>query len=91
MTYPIKTELELIQEAWEVQDACNLSGVVHSFSRAMTRLWEIYQDRAKTTDFRFSSTDINQHIISKLYASKIMSLSGDLPIDLSSYGITFKR
>jgi PII-like signaling protein len=80
-----KTESELIQEAWEVQNACNLSGVVHSFSAAISRLWTIYQTENK----KFSTTDIAEHIVSKLYASKIMSLSGDLPIDLSSYGIKY--
>lgn len=85
----MKTELELIQEAWDVQNACNLSGVIHSFSSAITRLREIFNDRTKHTDFRFSTDDINRHIISKLYTSKLLSLSGDLPVDLGCYGIKF--
>ena len=80
-----RSEIELIQNAWECQNACNLSGVVHSFSRDISRLWSIYQSENR----KFSTTDINEHIVSKLYASKIMSLSGELPLDLSVYNIKF--
>lgn len=83
------TELELIQQSWDVQNACNLSGVVHSFAQSITRLREIFEDRRKHTDFKYSTNDINQHIMTKLYVSKLLSLSGDLPVDLSSYGIKF--
>lgn len=71
-----RTESELIKEAWRVQDACNLSGVVFSFARAMTRLCIISQERGTGTDWR------NQHIVSKLFASKIMHLAGELPLEL---------
>lgn len=77
-----RTESELINEAWQIQNACNLSGVVHSFSRAMTRLWALHFDK------QVSTTDMNTHIVSKLYASKILSLAGELPLDLAGYGIT---
>lgn len=69
-----RTEQELIVEAWQVQDACNLSGVVLSFARAMERLCQLVPS---------STGDRNTHIVSKLYASKIQSLTGDLPLDLS--------
>lgn len=85
----MKTEQELIQDAWNVQNACNLSGVVHSFSTAITRLREIFNDKQKHTDFKFSTEDLNQHIISKLYVSKLLSLSGDLPLDIGIFGIKF--
>jgi hypothetical protein len=75
-----RTETELINEAWQAHNACNLSGVVHSFSRAMTRL--------RALNPRLGTKDINEHIVSKLYADKIMSLSGSLPLDLRGYGIT---
>lgn len=80
MNYESATEQDLIQDAWEVQNACNLSAVVFSFARAMERLCILIH----------SSTGArNQHIVSKLYASKIMSLTGDLPIDLAPYNIKF--
>jgi hypothetical protein len=88
--YSSFTELDLINEAWQVQNACNLSGVVHSFSDALTRLREIFENRKQwNSDFRYSTTDINQHIVSKLFSSKIASLAGELPLDLSGYGINF--
>ena len=34
-----KTLKELAQQALDIQDACNASGVVHAFSRTMTDLW----------------------------------------------------
>lgn len=76
--YSNYTELDLIKEAQLVQDACNLSGVVHSFSAAIRRLREIFNDRAKHTDFRFSTTDINQHQVCRLFADKIRSLAGEV-------------
>ena len=57
----------LLVEAYQCQDACNLSGVVHSFSRAMTELREICPDLG--TQF------YNEHPIAILYASKIHSLA----------------
>lgn len=71
-----KTENELIREAWLVQDACNLSGVVHSFSRSISRLWQIADEENRDTFW------VNQHIISKLYADKIKQLAGELPLEL---------
>ena len=71
-----KTENQLIREAWQVQNACNLSGVIYSFARAMERLCEISHELKQGTEWR------NSHIVSKLYASKIQSLTGDLPLDL---------
>lgn len=69
-----KTEQELIKEAIDVQMACNLSGIVHSFSRAMADLWEIAREKGKGTDF------VNTHRVARLYASKIQSLSGDVKL-----------
>lgn len=61
---------ELMVEALQVQDACNLSGVVHSFSRALT---ELRENGINDTDA------LNNHPISVLYSDKIASLtqSGD--------------
>ena len=63
-----RTETQLIIEAYQVQDACNLSGVVHSFSRAISDLREACPNQG--TEF------YNQHPVSILYASKISSLAG---------------
>jgi len=50
-----------------VQDACNLSGVVHAFSRHMETLF----------DMGITDTDArNRHPISVLFSSKIASLTG---------------
>jgi len=62
--------VDLAREALAVQNACNLSGVVHSFSRVMTLLWEI--GRAE----EWANTDtINCHPISVLFADKIANLA----------------
>lgn len=64
----MKTLNQLAQDALLVQDACNLSGVVHGFSRAMTDLRALLPQAG--TD------EINQHPISIMWASKIASLTG---------------
>jgi hypothetical protein len=72
----IRSERELIKEAIQVQDACNLSGVVNSFSRALSRLWTIAREEGgKGTDW------INTHRVSRLYADKIQSLAGEISLD----------
>lgn len=63
----MKTLKELAQEALDVQNACNLTGVVHGYSRAMTRLRELYPD--ESTHF------FNLHPISILWADKIAHLT----------------
>ena len=54
------------QRAIDVQDACNLSGVVHSFADVMSKLCT----EGLNTDAR------NRHPIAVLYSSKIASLTG---------------
>ena len=67
---------KLAAHAIAVQDACNLSGVVHAFSRAMTALCEMGLD-----------TDARKHCnpIAILFSSKIASLTG------SESGVCFRR
>jgi hypothetical protein len=66
----MKTIAELAKEALDVQDACNLSGVVHSFSRAITDLREIARAEG------WECTDkINQHPIVVMWSDKIASLT----------------
>ena len=63
----ITTTIEaLAREALAVQDACNLSGVAHSFARVMSALC----DRVPSTDNR------NKHPIAILWADKIAHLTG---------------
>jgi hypothetical protein len=61
-----KTIKQLAQEALDVQNACNLCGVVQSFARAMIDLGE----HTKGTDER------NTHPISVLWADKVAHLTG---------------
>jgi len=72
MRYANKTEQELIEIALGIQDASNLSGVVHSFSEALSRLWEIAHEKNEGTRW------VNRHRISRLFADKIISLSGEI-------------
>ncbi len=64
----MRTMKELAQSALDVQDACNLSGVVHMFSSVMTDL------RANNPDM--GTDDLNHHPISVMFSSKVASLSG---------------
>ena len=59
------------QRAIDVQDACNLSGVVHAFSKVMTKIWE----EARATG-NVSADWVNRHPIAVLYSSKIDELTG---------------
>ena len=51
------------------QDACNLSGVVHTFSEILSRLWDEARVKGKGTTY------VNTHPISILFADKITSLA----------------
>lgn len=68
-TKPKRTLEELAQEALRVQDACNLSGVVHGFSRAMHDLFDTLHAQGAGTD------EINRHPIAQAWASKVHDLS----------------
>lgn len=69
MTDEQKNRLKkLATDAISVQDACNLSGVVHSMSRVIADLREI--SGSQSTDY------FNNHPIMVLYASKISGLTG---------------
>ena len=66
----MRTLQDLAREALQVQDACNLSGVVHAFSRAITELREILRN-----DGIVDTNTINQNPICCLWASKIHDLA----------------
>ena len=61
-----KTIKQLAQDALNVQDACNLSGVVHGFSRAMSDLCTLVPNTGER----------NTHPIAILWADKIAHLTG---------------
>ncbi len=67
----MKTIKDLAQEAINVQDACNLSGVVHGFSRAITDLRAHLEQEPG-----FSTDKLNTHPICILWSDKIASLTG---------------
>ena len=58
------------QQALDVQDACNLSGVVHSFAAITNALWDEANAKGLGTAF------VNEHPISVLFANKIAALAG---------------
>ena len=62
----MKTIRDIAQSALDVQNACNLSGVVHSFSALMTLL----------SEQGLSSEEKNRHPAVILYSNKIASLCG---------------
>ena len=73
-----RTMRELAQEALEVQDACNLSGVVHGWGRSIMRLRKLLnQEKQVGTDI------LNTHPINQLWADKVGSLTGPIPFEQS--------
>lgn len=67
----MKTMKDMCKEAIDIQDACNLSGVVHAFSRTITELRALLSQEEG-----FSTSKLNQHPVCVLYSSKIASLTG---------------
>jgi len=72
-----KTFRELHDDATgDVQMACNLSGLVHEFSRVMTRLWEIQRDE------KCGGTDwVNSNAVTRIWVNKLASLTGESTTD----------
>jgi hypothetical protein len=67
----MKTWKEMAEEAYQVQDACNLSGVVHSFSRIISDV------RARLElEGRCGTEEVNKHPVCILFADKIAHLTG---------------
>lgn len=69
------------KEALSVQDACNLSGVVHSFSKILPAIWE----SCDGTD------EVNRHPICRLFAEQIMFLTGGGMGDSDTYRDAYNR
>lgn len=61
-----RTLKELAEEAYMVQDACNLLAVVNGMARAVKELREILP----------SWDDVDNHPVTRLWADKIASLTG---------------
>ncbi len=58
------------EDAINVQDACNLSGVVRSWAKVMSKIWDEAHAQSAGTQF------VNEHPINVMYASKVASLTG---------------
>jgi hypothetical protein len=59
---------KLAAMALQVQDACNLSGVVHSWSGAITKLRALCPE--------LGTDGINRHPINVMFADKVADLTG---------------
>ncbi len=70
MTY---TLAQAAQAAIDVQDACNLSGVVHSFKDIVTSL---RNDTGIHYGHSMGTRELNTHPIVQLFASKVSDLAG---------------
>lgn len=62
-----RTLAQLAHEALTIQNASNLSGLVHGWSRSMTRLRELLPN--------VGTREINYHPINKMWASKLHELT----------------
>lgn len=63
---------QLAQEAIRVQDACNLSGVAHGFSRAITALRFALKTEGQPCD----TEAVNKHPICIMWVDKLSHLTG---------------
>lgn len=61
------------EAALEVQNASNLSGVVHSFVEVLERIGKFFEE---SKDEQLPFAEMNRHPIAVLFASKIASLTG---------------
>jgi 23S rRNA C2498 (ribose-2'-O)-methylase RlmM len=67
-----KALAEMARDALAVQDACNLTGVAHSFSVACCRLREAMKDAGLATD----TESVNRHPVVVLWVDKLCQLAG---------------
>lgn len=70
-----RTLRDLCQDVLSVQDACNLSAVVHAWSRSIIRLRQVLDNPGTEV--------VNNHPINLLYADKVAHLTG-----MQSFGQT---
>jgi hypothetical protein len=76
-----RTLAQLAQEALTVQDACNLSGVVHGWSRSISRLRELLPGAG--------TNEINRHPISQMWAYKIYEMTGCASTSCEEFSRTY--
>src|SRR5688572_26104440 len=67
------------QSAIDVQNACNLSGIVQSFAYAMPRIWNVARTLGYGTDW------VNTHPLCRMYANQIVFLSSATGIGYSDF------
>lgn len=68
----MKTMKELAQEAIDCQNASNLSGLVHAFSRSIT---DLRAHLEKEFGDKFSTNMVNEHPISVMFSTQIAFLT----------------
>lgn len=73
------------QNALDVQDACNLSGIVHQFSRDFTKIREEAKEKG------WGTKEINEHPACRLYAEKILQLSGGGMGHCESFHVAYNK
>lgn len=66
------TMKEMCREAILVQDACNLSGVVHSFSNLLP---DLRREIGGGDSLNAGTDQVNNHPVCRLFADKIASLA----------------
>ena len=59
---------DIAQEAIDIQNASNLSGVIHAWSRSISDLWKHFPDE--------STVRINTYWTNQLFAAKVVDLAG---------------
>lgn len=65
-----RTLQELAKEAMDIQDACNLHGLVQGWARSVKELKKLLEAAGIT-----NTDQINQHPINKMWADKLADLS----------------
>lgn len=58
------------QEALDIQNACNLSGVVHTLTERMADVWAEAHELGQGTEY------VNRHPLVVLYLDKLTQLAG---------------
>lgn len=69
------------RQAIQAQDACNLSGIVHSWSKMMDKIWEEARALKEGTQW------VNRHPINVMFSSKVASLTGSE--DFSQFSVAY--
>ena len=78
----MKTLQQLAREALAVQNACNLSGVVHGFACALSDLRTALEAAGRPA----STTDLNTHPIARVWADKIAHLTRTQAHQVGAFG-----